>query len=267
MRIKNVLILMMLAMLVLACGGRVNTARMSFDERFAYAKKLYDNGKYFEAKTQFQILILNNPGSRFVDHVQYYLADCYFHQKEYITAAAEFEKLITLYPRSEFIDDAQYKICLSYYELSPKASLDQKYTYKAIDALQQLLEEFPQSDYVPDATQKLKELRNKLAKKEFKAGDQYRRFGYYKAALISYDDLLKNYFDTKWAEDAYYWKSYCHYKLGQHNEARMALQALTNNFPNTSYKDRIRELGALIDAAIKEGSAAATDNKKNQMER
>ena len=252
------------SLFVLSCGRRVNTARMPLDERFAHAKSLYEKGKYFDAKTQFQILILNNPGSRIVDEAQYYFADCYFQQKEYITSAAEFEKLITLYPRSNFVDDAQYKVCLSYYELSPQAALDQKYTYKAIDALQQMLEEFPQSDFVPEAAQKLQELRTKLAKKEYDAAAQYRKLGYYQSAIISYDEVLKNFFDTKYAEDGYYWKAYCQYKRGQFDDAKITLQELLAKFPNTTYKQDIKELAADIDNGIKtREKQKATANKSN----
>lgn len=266
--ILKVILFFFIALNLMNCGGRRNIARMPTEERFAYAKELYEKGKYFDAKTQFQILILNNPGSSIVDEAQYYFADCYFHQNEFITAAAEFEKLISLYPRSDFVDDAQYKVCLSYYELSPKASLDQKYTFSAIDALQQLLEEHPQSDYIPDATQKLQDLRSKLAKKEYNAGDQYRRFGYFESAIISFDEVLRIYFDTKYAGDAYYWKAYCQFRIGNYDEAKLTLQTLLSKFPNTSYKQRIKELTTSIENSIKEkNETAANNNQKNDMQK
>jgi outer membrane protein assembly factor BamD len=266
--ISKAIAFILITILLLSCGGRRNTARMTLDERFAYAKELYEKRKYFDAKTQFQILILNNPGSSIIDEAQYYFADSYFQQNEFITAAAEFEKLISLYPRSDFVDDAQYKVSLSYYELSPKASLDQKYTYSAIDAFQQLLEEYPESDYIPDATQKLQDLREKLAKKEYKAGDQYRRFGYFDSAIISFDEVLRIYFDTKYAEDAYFWKSYCQFRLGKYDEAKLTLQTLLAKFPNTSYKVRIKELTSDIEESIKIKKATATNHsQKNDTQR
>ncbi|MCA9741757.1 MAG: outer membrane protein assembly factor BamD [Deferribacteres bacterium] len=264
---KSLMILFVLAaaLLTVSCGGRIKTARMPLDERFAYAKGLYEKGKYFDAKTQFQILILNNPGSRIVDQAQYYFADCYYQQNEYITAAAEFEKLISLYPRSEFVDDAQYKICLAYFELSPNSALDQKYTYSAIDALQQLLEEYPQSDYVPEATQKLQELRNKLAKKEFDAAEQYRKLGYYQSAIISYDEVLRSFFDTKYAEPAYFWKARAQFKGKNFDEARSTLQTLLAKFPNTTFKQNIKELANQIEQGVREKEAASASNDSNKL--
>ncbi len=251
----SILILMLLmVMLFSACAGSKNTARMTMKERIEYAKKKFDEGDYYEAKTQFQILVLNNPGSRIVDVAQYYLAESYFQSKEYITAAAEFEKLVTIYPHSEYRDDAQFKLAKCYFELSPPSQLDQEYTIKAIDLYQLFLEEYPNSEHVKEAEADLQACREKLAKKEFETGEQYRKRQYYISAIISFEEVLSRFYDTSYVDDALYWKAYSHFQLGEYNEARDALQLLLNKYPDTEYRGKAVKLGAQVDAAMKNES-------------
>ncbi len=255
--------LALIAVIVVSCSGPRNLRNLSMQERLKYAKKLFDEGKYYQAKTQFQILVLNNPGSNIIDMVQFYLAESHFYLKEYITAAAEYEKLINLYPRSAYLDDAQYKLALSYFNLSPKADLDQKYTYKAIDEFQRFLEDFPQSEYVADVAKKLQQCREKLAKKEFISGNLYRKMGYHQSAIIVFDEILSKYYDTSYAEQAYYWKAYCLHKIGKHQEARDMIQALLSKYPKTSFREKAISLAEQVDRALKNEVSGADGSKKH----
>jgi outer membrane protein assembly factor BamD len=221
-----------------ACGGNKPRANMTNEERFAYALKLFQDKDYFDARTQFRIVILNAPGSTIVDQAQYYLAECHFNMDEFITAAAEYEKLIRLYPRSAMLDDAQYKFGLCYFKLSPKADLDQKYTYKAIEEFQRFLEDFPGSEHVPEVQKKLDETRGKLAKKEFNTGNLYRKMTYYEAALVSFDEVLNRFYDTRYAEPALFYKGECLYKLARYDRAKEALETFVQKFPKSSFQSQ-----------------------------
>ncbi len=252
-------LLLWIALWVSACGGGRNIKRMTLKDRIKYAVELFKDGKYLSAKTQFQIIVLNNPGSSIVDMAQFYLAESYFNLKEYITAAAEYEKLLNLYPRSPYVDDAQYKLALSYFKLSPKADLDQKYTYKAIDEFQRFLEEYPESEYVSEVTKMLQKCREKLAKKEFISGNLYRKMGYHRSAIIVFDEILSRYYDTSYAEDAYFWKAYCLTKIGKYAEARDNIQALLSRYPKSKYRERAIKLADTIDIELKKAANETTN--------
>jgi outer membrane protein assembly factor BamD len=220
---------------------------MTTEERFAFAMKLFKDKDYFDARTQFRIIILNAPGSNLVDQAQFYLAECHFHMDEFITAAAEYEKLIRLYARSERLDDAQYKIGLCYDELSPKSDLDQRYTYKAIEEFQRFLEDFPASEHVPEVQKKLSQARAKLAKKEYSTGNLYRKMAYYEAAVISFNDVLNRFYDTRYAEPALFYKGECLFKLQRYDEAKAALDELLQKFPKTSFRSQAQAMLNQID--------------------
>lgn len=225
-----------------ACGSTKIRANMTTEERLAYAEKLFKNGDYLDAQTQLRIIILNAPGSTVVDRAQFLLAECHFKTKEYILAAAEYEKLVRLYTRSEYLDDAQYKIGLCHYELSPKADLDQKYTILAINEFQRFLEDYPDSPLVPEVSAKLEASREKLAKKEYNTATLYRRMAFYESALISYEEVLGSYYDTRFAEPALYHKAECLIKLERPEEAISSLRLLLEKYPKTNFRERAQEL-------------------------
>lgn len=242
------LLLIVAPLVLMACGGYKIKPNMSAEDRFALAKRMFDNEDYLEARTQFRILALNNPAAPFIDQVQYYLGECHFQMKEYILAADEYRRLTRLYPQSELVDDAQFKVALCAFELSPKSSLDQKYTRDAIKHLQRFLEEFPNSEHVPRAEKMLTICRTKLAEKEFKIAELYRKLDDCAAALIYLDSILESYYDTEFADDALYRKGECLIKLERPEEAYQTLSSLVTRFPNSEFRpdarERIRELVA-----------------------
>ena len=253
---------------VISCSSYNVRPNITPDDRFDLAKKMFKKRDFFEAKTQFKILTLNNPGIHFVDEAQYFLADCHFHLKEYIIAADEFGRLIRLYPRSSWLDDAQFKIGLCYYKLSPKASLDQKYTHQAIDNFQRFLEDFPKSELVSQAEKMLRISRTKLAKKEFKAGELYRKLGDHIGALVYFDSVIENYYDTVYAEPALFWKGECLYKLDRSDEALEAFRELIERYPKSKYKakagERIDEINSkVLNAHETDGKTIYTKQSNN----
>ncbi len=253
----NRLIFLGLVPVIFACGGNKVRPNLTTEERFAYATKLFKDKDYFDAKTQFRIIILNAPGSAVVDQAQFYLAECHFNMDEFILAASEYEKLIRLYPRSALLDDAQYKIALCYDKLSPKADLDQKYTYKAIEEYQRFMEEFSASELAGEVEKRLFALRNKLAKKEFNTGNLYRKMTLCEAAIYSFDDVLNRFYDSQYAEPALFYKGECLFKLQRWSEAQAALEEFVLKFPKSSYQAPAKTLLEQIERSATVDSAAA----------
>lgn len=232
--------LLALLSLLLACGTTKIPPNLTAEERFEVAKRLFDKGKYLDAKTQFKIITLNNPGSSIVDEAQYYLAETHFKLKEYLLAASEYERVLRMYPQSPLVDDAQYKIGLCYFKLSPGYALDQDYTLKAIGEFQRFLEDHPNSDLVPQVEKYLFECRSKLAQKDYKAGELYRKMGDCRAAVVYFDSVLNNYYDTKFAEKAHYWKAECLRRLGDYEAAQKEFEDFLSRYPKSGLASTVR---------------------------
>jgi outer membrane protein assembly factor BamD len=210
----------------------INLNRLTPEQQLEHAKRIFNKKNYFKSKMQFSIIVLNNPGSRIIEEAQYYLAESHLYLKEYLLAIMEYEKLSRSLPNSPYVEKSQFKIGICYYKLSPGYALDPENTYKAITQFQIFLEEFPESELKKEAEEYLTELRNKLAKKEFKTGVLYKKMAYFKAAIISFETVLESYYDTKFGDDALYLKGECHRKLGELEEAEKTFRELL-----VKYKD------------------------------
>lgn len=231
-----------LAVAASSCRREIVSFReMSPQDQFAYAKTFFDKRDYYKAKTQFTRVMMNNPGDPVIEPTQFYLAESYFNSEEFILAIEEYQKLINSMPQSQFVDDAEYKIALSYYRLSPKYSLDQEYTKKAVTQLQYFLDEYPTSEFDGPAREKLHECRNKLGMKEFKTGELYKRMGYPRAALISFRTVIEDYYDTDVVDDALYLMGECQIQMGNLEDAEMALQRLLKDFPDSRFREKAGE--------------------------
>lgn len=201
---KNIFPLIILSLFIFACSSIKDTTDMTPEERLSYSIQLYNQEDYEEAIKEFEAIILQYPGSSIVDDAQYYLAMTRFQREEYILAAYQFSKLIKGMPSSEFVATSQYMLANSYYELSPNYTLDQQYTKKAIEEFQVFIDFFPLNEKVADAETKIKELNDKMARKEYESARIYDKMEYYLAALKYYDSVTEIYHDTQYAPLALY---------------------------------------------------------------
>lgn len=242
---KYVLWLLVGLLVVAGCGTKPQPT-YSASEQFAYARGLYDRGKYYQAQVAFENLIYTYPGDSVIDTAQFYLGMSYFKQKDYGVAAGEFNRLLAAYPNSELADDARYYVGLSHYELSPKYELDQAETYRALEEFQKLLSDYPVSQYRDDANKRIAELEAKLAKKSYMAGRFYFNSDEYQAAQIYFDFVRDNYPATEWAIKAFYYSGEIQLKRGQYNEARETFERFLTGFSNHEFaakaKERLQEI-------------------------
>ena len=201
---KVLVLLGLSALFMSACSSKKMKANLPLAERMQLADEYFAKKRYLDARDQYRIITLSYSGSRQTDKAQFYLAECHFNTKEYILSASEYERLIKMYPNSEYVDDAKYKLGYSYFKLSPKYSLDQEYTQKAIREFQEFLEEYRTSPLVPTVEKQLQECRNKLAQKVYSAAEMYYRLRYWEAAVIYFNLVLDQYYDSAYGAKAQY---------------------------------------------------------------
>ncbi|NWF49347.1 MAG: outer membrane protein assembly factor BamD [Ignavibacteriaceae bacterium] len=213
------------------CSGSIDTANLSAEEKLANAIKLYEDEDYEEAVNEFQAILLQYPGNEVIDDAQYYLAKCRFARGEYILAAYEFSKLIKTMPASPFLSESQFMLGESYFELSPNYSLDQRYTKKAIEEYQAFIDFFPLDKKVAEAEQKIHDLNEKLAEKEFNSARIYEKMEYSNAAIFYYNQVLEKFHDSKFAPLASYRKILLLISKGKNTEALKEINNFLVKYP------------------------------------
>ncbi|MBP6673051.1 MAG: outer membrane protein assembly factor BamD [Bacteroidetes bacterium] len=250
------------SLFIVSCSATEETASLSVEERFAKAKAAYDDENYLEAIEDFKAITVQSQGSEFGDDAQFYLAECRFNREEFILAAAEYDNLVRLMPASSFVNFARYKRAESYYQLSPKPQLDQKYTRYALDNFQTYVEYAGTDTLVADATAKIQELTLKLSQKMFEGGKLYYRLEYFKASISYFDKLIQDYHDSPFVDDGMMWKAKSQNERKDFDGAVQTLNELMSKFPST---DLTEEITALRKEIEEDRIEYQEDQKKRQL--
>jgi len=212
------------------------------EQAFKIAKGKFDAGDYVDAIEDFSFIKIKFPGTSNADQVQFYLAESYYMRGEHLLAAYEYETLLRNYPLSPLIPDTRYKLGLSYYKLSPKYQLDQEFTHYAISELQTYLELYPTDKHVADAEAKLRELKDKLAYKDYRTGELYMGLRDFKSAAIYYANVYETYIDSQWADDAMLGHAEALINIKKSEEAKKVLDRFYKLFPGSTLKSRADRL-------------------------
>lgn len=205
---------------------------------FDIAKRKYDKRDYVDAIEDLSFIKIRFPGTDVSDKVQFYLANSYFYQKEFILAAYEFESFLKNFQLSPLVSEAKFMLGNTYYELSPKYSLDQEFTKEALNQYLSYIESYPQDKNVPVAEKKIKELRNKLAYKDYWTAELYMKTNNYKAASLYYQAVYDDYIDSEWADDAMVGQAEAYMFGKKYEEAKKVLEKFYKLFPNSELKKK-----------------------------
>lgn len=212
------------------------------EKAYYIAKTNYDKQDYLDAIDDFNLIKLKFSGSSIIDKSVYYLGMSYYKREEYILAIYEFETLVKNYPNSKFAETSRYRMAMCYYQLSPPYNLDQTYTKYAINEFQNFLDLYPASKKAAEADRKIAELKDKLAYKTLKSAELYFNLDNYKAALVYYNDILDEYFDSKYADDALYGKIQVLIIKKKYEEAKKEIQRFQDIFSSSEYAPKVISL-------------------------
>ena len=257
MVVRSWLAVCTVALVLAGCGGGEVTKVMGVEERFAHAKTLFDKGEYLDAINEFTVITLQYQGSAFAADAQYYLGECRFERDEYLIAAFEYSVVKRNYPASPRVADAQYKLGVCYHALSPRSSLDQQYTRRALDELQSFVEYYPSHEKAVEAETKIKDLTVRLAKKQYDTARLYRTMEFYRAAIFYFDDVIEKYHDTEYAPLSSIDKVELLIGRNRYTEAAAEAKRFMDRYPNSVLRGRMETLKKDIDEELSSRSSGS----------
>ena len=232
--------------------------------KFDVATKQYEKGKYMKAIRLFEQIAPSYRGKPQAEKMFYMYAQSFYKTKQYYSSGYQFESFVSSYPKSEKKEEAAYLAALSFSKLSPRYSLDQIDTYKAIDKLQAFINEYPDSQYLAEANVIVKDLREKLEKKSFEIARQYNKISDHKAALVVLENFIIDFPGTPYKEKALYYRFDSAYelainsvdskKLERLNIAKSAYANLVKFNSNTEFKAKADEMLARIETDLQQFS-------------
>lgn len=178
-----------------ACKSNFEKTRTSGNAELILntAFKFYEKKNYQRALSLFELVINTLRGDARAEKAYYEYAYCHYHTKQYLLAAFYFKNFANTFTGSPLRESAAFMSAYSNYELSPSYRLDQKATETAIEEFQIFVNLFPNSEKVAQSNQLIDELRRKLEQKAFAEGQLYYDLRQYQSAVISFDNLLRDY--------------------------------------------------------------------------
>jgi outer membrane protein assembly factor BamD len=172
-----------------------------------------EHGRYERARLTLQTLMNTYDTSEYLAKAKLAVADSWYREggaHGMAQAEAEYKDFILFYHNMEEAAEAQEKICKMQYQQMDKSDRDPLHAYRAQEECKNLLTEFPNSKFAPEALQYLRDVQEVLADEEYKVGVFYQKKGSFPAsanrlqALSDQYPLYSRAADALWAEaDSY----------------------------------------------------------------
>jgi outer membrane protein assembly factor BamD len=204
---KNHLLVFYLSVLVIlsACTEYRKVVK-SDDMQYKYdmALQYMEADKFTKAYPLLDELYIMYRGTEKGEKVAYMLAECEFGMRDYILSGHRFSQFHKNYPASNLSEKAQFLSAYCAYKMSPKTSLDQTDTYKAVRSFQLFTIEHSESEYIDSCNQLLDELRYKLEMKEYRAAKLYYKRESYRAASVALKNFNDRYPNSEYKEETWF---------------------------------------------------------------
>nr|WP_321456338.1 outer membrane protein assembly factor BamD [uncultured Cohaesibacter sp.] len=206
------------------------------------AEKLYaegllamETGDRKEAKKKFDELDRQHPYSDYSRRSMMLTAYTHYKSGEYTECISAAKRFIALFPGDKDVPYAYYLIGQSYFNQIPDVTRDQETTQKALQAMNELVQNYPDSEYAGDARRKVRVTLDQLAGKEMQVGRYYLERKEYIAAINRFKVVVTDYQTTRQVEEALMRLAESYLALGITHEAQTAVAVLGHNYPESKW--------------------------------
>src|SRR5260370_33880295 len=210
------------------------------------ADKIYNEGLYLlntkkdpkGAAKKFEEVDRQHPYSEWARKSLIMSAYAYYESGQYDDCVNSARRYVTLHPGSPDAAYAQFLIGSSYFDQMPEISRDQERTDKAVQALEEVIRKYPESEYAVAAKRKIEIARDQLAGKEMGIGRPLQKSNNYVGAINRFKVVVTRYQRTRHVEEALLRLTEVYMALGIIEEAQTSAAVLAHHFPESPwYKD------------------------------
>ena len=242
-KIKTFLCLSFLGSFLTGCAAGDNSIPDTPVETLYNRGHAYFQDKNYErAAIYFDEIEKQHPYSAWSPRAQIMTAFSYYNANKYDDAIFALDRFIQLHPGNRNIAYAYYLKGLCYFEQMSDVSREQKMTEDALETFKELLYRFPNSVYVADVNEKLKEINSHLAGKEMAVGRYYLKTKEYIPALNRFQSVLLEHPKGNQSAEALYRMATCYMALGMVNQATHVQAVLVYYYPQSPWTDKTKIL-------------------------
>jgi outer membrane protein assembly factor BamD len=174
---------------------------------FDRAMDALKHNRFDVARMTFQTLINTYPDSEFIARAKLAVADSWYDEggaTALTQAEIEYRDFETFFPNMPEAAEAQLKIANIHYQQMEKADRDFTHAMHAEEEYRQMIMQYPDSKLVPEAKQRLMDVQEVLADREFRVGRFYYLRQSYPAAIARLHTLADHYPLFSQADEALY---------------------------------------------------------------
>jgi len=174
---------------------------------FDRAMDAMKHNRFDVARMTLQTLINTYPDSEFIARAKLAVADSWYAEGGSTAmqqAEIEYKDFRTFFPNMPEAAEAQLKVANIHYQEMEKADRDYTHAMRAEEEYRSLIQEYPDSKLVPEAKQRLREVQEVLADREFGIGRFYYLRMAYPAAIARLKTLVDRYPLYSGADQALY---------------------------------------------------------------
>src|SRR5271157_3866163 len=198
----------------LANVGSKQPDKVLFDK----AMDAMQHNRFDVARMTLQTLINTYPDSEFIARAKLAVGDSWYAEggtAALAQAEQEYDDFETFFPNMPEAAEAQLKIANIHYQQMEKADRDYTHAKRAEDEYRKMILTYPDSKLLPEAKERLLEVQEVLAEREFEIGHFYYLREAYPASMARLKSLVDKYPLYSRADEALY-------LLGQDYEGQIA---------------------------------------------
>ena len=194
-----------------------------------------NEGNFFYAAQKFSEAEAILPKIEFSAKASLMSSYCFYLINFYPEAIANLERFITQYPADKNITYAHYLVAVSLYEQILDEKKDINPLIKSREKIDFFLKKYPDTEYAIDLSFKLDLVNNQLAAKEMYIAKYYIKTQKWIPAINRLKNIVNNYSETVFVEEALHRLVEIYYRVGLMKEAKAAAAILGYNYNSSEW--------------------------------
>lgn len=239
---SNTVVLIAACFLLASCStfssSETPIVESNSDVLFKEGMESLNKGNYKDAIEKFETVEREHPASEIAPNAQIRRAYANYLDGNFNIAVLTIDEFVKQYPYHKDVPYMYYLKGLCYYDQIVDVGRDQDLTYKAINALNELVERFPNSVYAKDSKLKLEYAVNNLAGKEMEIGRFYLKKNNLISALGRFNTVIERYQTSIFTPEALFRLAEIHYAMGDLEQAQKFTAVLGHNYPSEEWYKR-----------------------------
>ena len=230
-----------------------------------------ERGRYEVARLTLNTLINTYDTSEYLAKAKLAIADSWYREggaHGMAQAEAEYKDFILFYPNMEEAAESQWKVCQIHYKQMEKVDRDSAQAVRAEDECKDLVVKFPNSKYLPQAQQMLRNVQEVLAQKEFLTGAFYHSKGAFPAAANRLNFVADQYPMYSGASESLWQAADSFARMGDRFESQAAedYSRIVKDYPLSDHVDEAKEKLIAMKRPVPAADPAAVARMKYEQE-